>query len=158
GLLLMGLIELNSADDRTLGKPLWSLLAFTALILAWYAVPRDRGRKRNFLLAAKVLGMASLLVLLGIYRRAPGPAEIPLWCHVDNWVWLRTGWWGILGLIGWAYLTVGLLALILGWRREWLMGALALLIILHLAFNHGGLFTRLQSKGWLGAAAAPLAK
>ena len=61
-----------------------------------------------------------------------------------------TGWWGILGLIGWAYLTVSLLVLFLGERREWLMGLLALLMVLHLAIQHGGLSTRLDSKLWLG--------
>lgn len=151
GLLLMGVIELNASHDRTLGKSWWSVLAYSALILTWCAVPYERGRKRSLLLAAKVLGIAGLLVLLAIYRREPGPAEFPFGVRVEDWAWLRSGWWGILGLIGWAYLTVGLLVLLLGWRREWLMGALALLIVLHLAFNHGGLFTRVAGKPWLGS-------
>jgi predicted acyltransferase len=157
GLLLMGVIELNSDHDRTLGGRLWSLLAFTALILAWCALPSERGRKRNVLRIIKAIGFAGLLVLLAIYRHEPGPAEVPFWGRVEGWVWLRTGWWGILGLIGWAYLTVGLLMLLLGMRREWLMGAMALLMLVHLAFENGGLFTRLDSKPWLGAAAGPLA-
>jgi predicted acyltransferase len=156
-LLLMGLIELNSGDDRTLGRPLWQLLAFTALILAWCTPPRERGSKRTLVWVAKGLGIAGLLVLLAVYRREPGPAEIPFRGRVEDWVWLRTGWWGILGLIGWAYGAVCLLVLLLGWRREWLMGAMALLMTAHLAFNHGGLFTRLDDKPWLGALAAPLA-
>jgi predicted acyltransferase len=106
--------------------------------------------------AAKALGVAGLLALLAVYRREPGPAEFPFRGRVEDWVWLRAGWWGILGLIGWAYLTVGLLVLLLGWRREWLMGALALLIALHLALNHGGLFTRVAGKPWLGSEAAEL--
>jgi heparan-alpha-glucosaminide N-acetyltransferase len=154
GLLLMGVIEFNGSDDRTLGKPWWSVLAYTTLILAWCAVPRERGRKRTLVLAAKATGVAGLLVLLAIYRREPVPTEFPFWGRVVDWAWLRAGWWGILGLIGWAYLTVGLLVLLLGWRREWLVGALALLIALHLAFNnHGGLFNRVAGKNWLGAEA-----
>jgi len=73
--------------------------------------------------------MAGLLVLLAIYRREPGPAELPFGVRVEDWAWLRSGWWGILGLIGLAYLTVGILVLLLGWLREWLMGSLALLIM-----------------------------
>jgi predicted acyltransferase len=157
GLLLMGVIELNSEHERTLGGPLWSVLAFTALILAWCAVPRGRPAARTVVWVVKAVGVAGLLVLLALYRREPGPADVPLWGHVEEWAWLRTGWWGILGLIGWAYLTVSLLVFLLGWRREWLMGALALLTVIHLAFNHGGLFTHLDSKPWLGAAAGPLA-
>lgn len=157
GLLLMGVIELNSGHDRTLGRGLWQLLAFTAVMLAWCNVPTERGPKRNTVWIAKAIGIAGLLVLLAIYRREPGPAELPFWGRIEGWVWLRTGWWGILGLIGWAYLTAGLLALLLGMRREWLMGSVAMLMLVHLAFNNGGLFARLDSKPWLGAAAAPLA-
>jgi predicted acyltransferase len=150
GLLLMGLIELNGPNDQTIGRPGWRVLAYLALILAWCSVPRERGGKRRLVIAAKALGVAALLVLLAIYRREPAPADFPFGGHVEDWAWLRTGWWGILGLIGWAYLTVGLLVLLLGWRREWLIGALALLIGLHLALNHGGLFGRVASKPWLG--------
>jgi predicted acyltransferase len=156
-LLLMGVIELNSEHDRSLGDPLWGLLAFSALILAWCAAPREPGWKRNCLLTIKVIGGVGLLVLLAIYRRQPGSAEIPFRGRVEDWVWLRTGWWGILGLIGWAYLTVSLLVLLLGERREWLMGALGLLMTLHLAMRNGGLFTHLDTKDWLGVAAGPLA-
>jgi predicted acyltransferase len=159
GLLFMGVIVYNSEEDTTRVGPWWTPLAFTALILAWAALPRERGVRRNLLLVAKVLGALGLVALLAVYRSKPGPTDIPFWGHVENWQWLHTGWWGILGLIGWAYLTVALLVLLLGRRREWLMGALALLILVHLAFNHGGLFGRMDSnsKPWLGAAAAPLA-
>jgi len=154
GLLLMGVIELNRSHDQTLGAPLWGVLAYSALILGWCAVPRERGVSRSLVLVAKALGIAGLVVLLAIYRRDPGPTEFPFRGSVEDWAWLRTGWWGILGLIGWAYLTVGLLVLLLGWRREWLMGALALLFALHLAFNHGGLFSRVAGKAWLGSDSA----
>jgi predicted acyltransferase len=151
GLLLMGLIELNGSEDQTIGKPLWRVLAYTALILAWCVVPREQGRSRTFVWVIKVIGLVGLLILLAIYRREPGTTEVLLWGKVENWAWLRAGWWGILGLIGWAYLTVGLLVLLLGWRREWLMGALAMLMAVHLALNHGGLFTRVTDKAWLGS-------
>jgi predicted acyltransferase len=157
GLLLMGVIVLNCEEDTTRVGPLWPPLAFTALLLTWCAVPRERGWKRTLLLGVKAVGTLGLVILLAIYRREPGTAQVPFWGPVENWAWLRIGWWGILGLIGWAYLTVGLLAFVLGGRREWLMGALALLMLLHLALNHGGLFTHLDSKPWLGVVAGPLA-
>jgi predicted acyltransferase len=150
GLLLMGVIELNRSRDQTLGRPLWGVLAYAALIFAWCAVPRERGAKRNLVLLCKVLGIAGLVALLAIFRQEPATTVVPFWGEVEDWRWLRIGWWGILGLIGWAYLTVGLLVLLLGWRREWLMGALALLIVIHIAFNHGGLFKRVAGKAWLG--------
>jgi heparan-alpha-glucosaminide N-acetyltransferase len=156
GLLLMGVIELNRSHDRTLGRPWWGVLAYAALIFAWCAVPRERGGKRSLVLATKALGILALVALLAVFRQEPAATEFPFVGQVEDWAWLRTGWWGILGLIGWAYLTVGLLVLLLGWRREWLMGALALLFAVHIAFNHGGLFTRVGGKPWLGSGAVEL--
>jgi predicted acyltransferase len=156
GLLCMGIVVFNSEDHGRLNGPLWSVLAYTALILAWCTVPPQLGGKRTLFLVLKVLGAVGLLVLLATFRREPSPAEIPFRGHVEGWVWLKTGWWGILGLIGWAYLTVAILTLFLGRRREWLMGALAILMVLHLAIREGGLFARLDSKPWLGAMVQPL--
>jgi heparan-alpha-glucosaminide N-acetyltransferase len=151
GLLFMGLIQLNGERDRTLGGPVWEMLAFTSLICAWSVLPREGGAKRTLLVILKTLGFVGLAVLLAVFRGKPQSVDLPLWGHVEGWVWFRTEWWGILGLLGWAYLTVALLWLILGRRREWLMGALGILILLHLAMLHeGGPFGRLESKPWLG--------
>ncbi len=156
GLLFMGVIVYNSEDSQTRGQPLWGLLAFIAIILAWCIVPREHSARRSILSVAKGVGIAGLLALLAIYRREPTTAEVPFLGRVEAWVWLQTGWWGILGLIGWAYLTVALITLFLGRRREWLMGALAMLMLLHLAMERGGMFTRLDDKPWLGVASQPL--
>jgi hypothetical protein len=97
-----------------------------------------------------------LIALLAFYRRGPVDAHLPFVGDVKGWVWLRTGWWGILGLIGWAWLTVSLLYLLMGQRREWLMGALALLMCMFLAQDHGGFFTRIDDKPWLQGWRAPV--
>jgi heparan-alpha-glucosaminide N-acetyltransferase len=149
-LLFMGLVQLNGERDQRLGGPMWEMLAFIGLICAWIAVPQESGRSRSFLLGLKGLGVVGLLALLAIFRGEPHATEIPLLGLFEGWTWFRTEWWGILGLIGWAYLTVSVLWLILGRRREWLTGALASLILLHLAMERGGLFTRLNAKTWLG--------
>jgi predicted acyltransferase len=149
-LLFMGLVQLNGERDQRLSDPIWETLGFIGLICAWVVVPAQRGWRRNVLLGLKILGVVGLMVLLAIFRGEPHSTEIPLLGRVEGWVWFRTEWWGILGLIGWAYLTVATLWLILGRRREWLMGALACLILLHLAMERGGLFTRLNAKTWLG--------
>jgi predicted acyltransferase len=156
GLLCMGVIVYNSEDSQTRGQPLWGVLAFIAIILAWCDVPREHSARRTVLIVVKALGIAGLVALLALYRREPGTAEVPFLGRIESWVWMRTGWWGILGLIGWAYLTVAVLTLLLGRRREWLMGALAILMLLHLAMRQGGLLTRLDDKPWLGGAVQPL--
>ena len=151
-LLIMGVIVLNNEEDRSTHAQAWGTLAFTCLLLSWCAIPREPGRRRNVWVALKALGVVGLIALLAIFRGERGPAEFPILGRVENWAWLRSGWWGILGLIGWAYLTAALLTLALGRRREWLMGAMALLMVLHLAMNHDGLFSRVEKKAWLGPA------
>ncbi len=156
-LLIMGVIVLNNEEDSSTHAQAWGTLAFTCLLLAWCAIPREPGRRRNVWVALKALGVVGLLVLLATFRGERGPAEFPILGRVENWAWLRSGWWGILGLIGWAYLTAALLTLALGRRREWLMGAMALLMALHLAMNHDGLFSRVEKKAWLGPARPAIA-
>lgn len=161
GLLFMGVIVYNSEDGDTLGQPLWGVLAFVALIIAWSDVPPGPPTRRKVFRVVKALGIAGLLALLVLYRRKPTTAELPFYGPVEGWVWLETGWWGILGLIGWAYLTVALLTLVLGRRREWLMGALAILMLMHLTMRAGGLLSRLDDKPWLAGASpilGPLAR
>ncbi|MDG2128959.1 MAG: DUF5009 domain-containing protein [Fuerstiella sp.] len=149
GLLIMGLIGLNQSGDETLGNPLWGLAAYVAIILAWSVIPPESGRRRNVFIALKSLGAASLIILLIIYRNAPAATEVMFIGPVANWIWLQTGWWGILGLIGWSYLTASVIYLLLRTRREWLMGAMALLFVNYLVFSDGGFFTRIADKVWL---------
>ena len=151
-LLFLGVIVLNHEEDRSPHALLWGTLAFLCLILAWSVVPREPGRIRNLWIGLKSLGVVGLVALLAVFRGERGPTSLPIWGPVESWAWLRTGWWGILGLIGWAYLTAALFTLALGRRREWLMGAMGSLMALHLAINHGGLFTKVDRKAWLGPA------
>ncbi len=149
GLLIMGLIGLNGGADETLGNYLWGLLAYIAIILAWSVVPREPGRRRNVFIGLKSIGAVGIVVLLAVYRREPSATEVLFIGPVANWAWLRTEWWGILGLIGWAYLTASVVYLLLRTRREWLMGAMALLFVNYLALSDGGFFTRVADKPWL---------
>jgi hypothetical protein len=107
----MGVIVLNNEEDHSSRAQAWGTLAFASLVLAWCTIPREPGSARNIWIVLKVLGAAVLAALLANFRGEPGPAEVPFLGRVESWAWLRTGWWGILGLIGWAYLTAALLTL-----------------------------------------------
>jgi predicted acyltransferase len=148
-LMVLGVISNNSTADRTLGGAWWEFLGFIAILLAWSVPPKEPGPRRTTFLALKAMGVVGLLALLAVYRRKPVDTSIFLYGPVEGWAWLRTGWWGILGLIGWAYLVAALLTLWLGRRREWLAGATGVLILLHLAMRRGGLFVHMESKTWL---------
>jgi predicted acyltransferase len=124
-------------------------LAFIAIVFAWCLIPNEPGTARTVLRVIKGVGIVGLVFLLAIFRSEPVATEVMFIGPVEDWVWLRTQWWGILGLIGWAYLVASLVYLSVGHRREWLMGATAMLVLVYFAFNGGGLFVRVNDKSWL---------
>lgn len=149
GLLVMGLVGVNKSAEVNLPGPLWGVLSYIAIILAWCILPKAKGTARNILIGLKTIGVVGLVALLTIYRSAPVETDVLFLGPVENWTWLRTQWWGILGLIGWAYLTASVLYLILRQRREWLMGAMSVLFVVRLSFADQGLFSRIGDKPWL---------
>ena len=78
GLLIMGVIVLNNEEDSSPHAQAWGTLAFASLLLAWCAIPREPGRRRNVWIALKVLGVVGLVALLATFRGERGPAEIPV--------------------------------------------------------------------------------
>ncbi|MBE2212281.1 MAG: DUF5009 domain-containing protein, partial [Opitutaceae bacterium] len=156
-LLVMGVVMVNGEEHDPWARGLWSTLAFAAMLLAFAVVPEAPGRARTLLRAGRWVGGAALAALVLAHRDADGRAIIlgPLIDYTDT-VWLRHSWWGILGLIGWAYLVGALVYLACGRRREWLLGATALLMALYLAAE-ADLPAQLASRAWLAWAAPILA-
>jgi heparan-alpha-glucosaminide N-acetyltransferase len=152
-LLVMGVLMVNMEQHNPGYRGLWGLLAYPAIFMAFLVVPPSPERKRKIFTIIRVIGFASLAVLALVYRNADGRHLIlgPIFDQSDT-VWLRHSWWGILGLIGWAYLVTALIYLVLGRRREWLIGAAGLLAMLYVA-DHEGLFSRVDSRAWLTWAA-----
>lgn len=150
GLLIMGLVGVNRDAQTSTSPALWGLLCYVAIILAWCVVPRVSGVQRNLFLGLKVLGIIGLVVLLAIYRREPVETNVLFLGSVTEWTWLQTQWWGILGLIGWAYFASACIYLLVAGRREWIAAAAGLLMTNFVVANNGGFFTRLDDKQWLG--------
>jgi heparan-alpha-glucosaminide N-acetyltransferase len=148
-LLVMGVMMVNAENHNPWYRGSWGLLAYLALILTFMSSPRDLAPGRKPWPLGRVTGMGALIFLALVYRTDQGQALVlgPLLVPGDT-VWLRHSWWGILGLIGWAYLVVSLIYLALGRRREWLIGATAMLALLYVA-EHKGLFSRVDSRDWL---------
>lgn len=102
GLIVIGVFMVNAEsgyDAAAMGIsiPLWTLLMFTYVLLIWSNYPKTLSP--TIALGAKLIGVAGLLMLWWMYK---GP---------DN-TGMTTQWWGILGLIGWAYLLAGSLFLL----------------------------------------------
>jgi predicted acyltransferase len=146
-LLIMGVVMVNA--DMLSGGERWGLCAYVALLFAFAVIPGKPGRAHTVLSVGRGLGIVALIVAVFVYRRSDGTMLVlgPLFDSSDT-VWLRHEWWGILGLIGWAYLLVSIVYLCIGGRREWLFGATGLLMM-HFVATKEGLLSRFATREWL---------
>jgi predicted acyltransferase len=97
-LVVMGLFMVNAEsgfDERAMPLPIaaWSLLFYAAMLLAWGTWPVSE----RVLLFLRGVGVLLMLWLASVYRGAGGQQA------------MAPQWWGILGLIGWAYLATSVL-------------------------------------------------
>lgn len=103
-LLVMGFFQVNmeeyNGEAALLSRPLWSLLVTLCFFLIWIAYPRTLRKSIRYLLIST--GIAGLAALALVYKG--GSEEAPQG--------MQTHWWGILGMIGWAYLVCALLFMI----------------------------------------------
>ncbi len=129
-LLALGFFMVNigglNPELTGMSKPVWTLLMFLAAILAWNVYPDDG---KTLWKVLKGTGFGILIILAVIYRG--GTPENP--------IWMGTKWWGILGLIGWAYLTVTMIYLFTNENKALLTGALAFLVFLFIGDKAGAL-------------------
>lgn len=149
GLLVMGLVGVNRSAITSLPPALWGLLCYLCILFTWCVVPKNAGRRRTIFLTLRAAGLTGLVVLLAVYRREPVTTTIAFRGQVHDWTWLQTQWWGILGLIGWAYLAAAVIYLLIGHRREWLAVAGGLLMVNFVVAGLGGFFVRTDNKAWL---------
>jgi predicted acyltransferase len=128
-LLVLGLFMVNMGqrDHATWRAGLFPTLAYAAAIVACVRWPRMNGGLR-------IVGAAGLAALAWAYHPARGG-----WEH---------SWWGILGLIGWAYLVGFVVYRVAGDRPSALTGAAALLYALFIA-DRGGLFDGWALADWI---------
>ena len=122
-LLIIGVLSLNSgrvnAEFTGMSENLWSILMIIGVFLIWNKyVETD---KNFFTIAGLRFAGIALLVFL-IFRFRSGQM-------VNNGS-LITGWWGILGLIGWGYLVSALIYLL--FRNSIFFTTIALLFFLTL--------------------------
>lgn len=133
GLLVIGVFMVNipryRADLVGLSRSAWVLLLFLGVILVWNRYPPAAGRIRWLFRGLRLAGIALLVVLAVIYRGGDG----------QEGTWMRTSWWGILGLIGWAYLIAVGTFLLSGGRTAALVGAVGLLTAVFVGDKTGAL-------------------
>jgi len=113
-LIIMGVYMVNLENiNRELlqvSKPVWQFLMATAFVLIWNIYPNGKAFKKIPEWVMHVLGIVILVVLAYLYKGG----------SVENPHWMRTHWWGILGLIGWAYFLIATIYLFVGNRLTWI--------------------------------------
>lgn len=100
-LLIIGILMLNTGrvnpETTGISRNLWALLMYLSVFLVWNDYPS--GRRKLLFNLLRAAGAATLIFLAVIFRSGT----------TDDPGWMITGWWGILGLIGWGYLAASLI-------------------------------------------------
>ena len=128
-LLVMGIYMVNYEVIYPEAMPIdnnyWQILMAAGIFLIWMDYKRIPDMHKGLGLGLKIAGILLLAYLAWIYRG--GTAE--------NIVWMKPHWWGILGLIGWAYLLNSLLYLFVRERLIYLLPAFLLLLFMNVQEN-----------------------
>ncbi len=134
-LMIMGLFMVNieygyDASAMVIPSALWGLLAYSLPILVWNQYPKEWSPRLKY--GLQVLGLLIFLALHLLYVQDGGERG------------MTVKWWGILGLIGWAYL-YSVLAYWFGKGRLAVM-----LIFLAVCITLNILNSANLTSGWLG--------
>ncbi|MCC7376226.1 MAG: DUF5009 domain-containing protein [Verrucomicrobiales bacterium] len=141
-LLTVGILMVHETPDAaTMGWSgnLWCVLMYLSSIAAFCSFApagvlseAERKRWQTFSLGVRWLGRLALLTLALVFRDTQGGRILSLYP-----LSLSTQWYGILGLIGWAYLVACLVFLTFSHHRTAILGCLALLMCLFPADRAG---------------------
>lgn len=143
-LLIVGVMMVHdnpSTDKMGWSAAAWSVLMYLAALLAFSAIsspePAERSERgtRTLRLLAGVLRVAGFLGLLCLALAFRGEHDERI-VSVSPFA-IHTSWYGILGLIGWAYGVGALVFLVFRCHRTALLGGMVLLLCLYPAARTG---------------------
>lgn len=121
GLLVLGVFMVNAGDGNEdamlIPVPLWSLLFYGAMILGWNVY---KGLPQSTVRVLRRTGFAALIILAFLFRGGEDGNE-----------YLQPKWWGILGLIGWAYLFGCMFYQVSGGSKWIVVGAIVFCLIFY---------------------------
>lgn len=128
-LLVMGVFLVNgetiNAEATGMARYVWNSICCISFIMIWNSYPKTMNQ--NLVYGLKGIAIAVLIVFAIIYRGGlEGDIE-------------RFGphWWGILGLIGWAYLASGLITVLAKRNFYVIAGAWIFFAVLSMLFHAG---------------------
>lgn len=126
-LLVIGVLLLNDhPDDAAIGWPdgLWRILMLCSVFAVWHSLPAKVKLPNWFSPAVRITGAFFLIYLVVVFKGEDGQ-------------WIKTAWWGILGILGYAYLICSLIYIGFRDNRTILVGLVALLICAGIAEKQG---------------------
>ena len=130
-LIVMGFFHVNLENynpESSLPAATWQILLTLSFFLIWLDYsPKISARMRYLLIGC---GIAILVVLALIYKGGTPGAPASMQPH----------WWGILGIIGWAYLVCAIIYLPVRSNITIIIFVLLLLMVINVA-SHTGLIT-----------------
>ena len=98
-LLIIGFYHVNLENYSAaaiLPRAVWEILITLSFFMIWLDYPETMAKAKKYAIMGSGL---ALLIALGVIYKG-GDLAHPLW--------MQTSWWGILGIIGWAYLICAL--------------------------------------------------
>ena len=155
-LLLIGVLMVNESPDATQmgwSPALWTLLMYGSALLAFCDFVPSKSKRGNCVATSRVKwiqrflqasAFLTLAVLAWTFRASDGHRIIQL----DPFS-IHTEWYGILGLIGWAYLVAAGVFLVFRHHRTALLGSIVLLFCLYPA-DRAGLFRNFWLSHYVG--------
>lgn len=112
-LIAMGIFMVNleniNRELLPINKNYWQILMTLAFFLIWNHYQNKKAFAAIPQWVMQLMGVFILIAIAIIYK---GGSD-------DEPQWMRTHWWGILGLIGWGYFVCGTLYLLLGQKTVW---------------------------------------
>jgi heparan-alpha-glucosaminide N-acetyltransferase len=130
-LLVMGFFHVNlesyNNEAALLPKSLWQILLTISFFLIWLDYAPTFSKQKRYVLQGA--GIALLVFLAIVYKGGES----------GNTSWLKPHWWGILGLIGWAYLISSLIFLFSKGKLPLLISALVFFTLFDIAAKAGWL-------------------
>lgn len=128
GLLLVGFFMVNGHEISSRGilnPHLWILLSYLSIIIIW-----NKGTDHFRFLTNRYFKYSAIVILIGLALIYTGEDR-------SGFFQMRTHWWEILGLIGWAYLVACLFYIPFRKSQFALLGAITLLLCFYLADEAG---------------------
>ena len=136
-LLAMGYFYVNTPNAELMGMTaaFWCVFYQIGFIFVWHTVIKPEPWALLTSRIVRSLGIIMLLFYFFYYRNAAGHGILDVFHGVDINEFLQ--WWGILGIIGWAYLVGSIVYLLLRRQPDLLLFAAAMLIFWYIAGRHG---------------------